>query len=182
VDLQRVLPRGFTVALEHVPRFQASVEAEPTWGLLDHPCTQSACVAGSNALYPCLELLRISNAHHLSLAAVAPLPLHSVRPKLAVRCKDSLRATLGTEWILHVGAPASRAKYQHFRLTKVASMPTDHRLLNHRRKTKRERERALILTLLALTAPSFLFLFLSPLPLRSQTAHGSRTSVICSSF
>ena len=99
-----MLPRGFTVALEHVPRFQASVEAEPTLGLLDRPCTQSACVAGSNALYPCLELLRISNAHHLSLAAVAPLPLHSVRPKLAVRCKDSLRATLGTEWILHVGA------------------------------------------------------------------------------
>jgi len=60
VGLERVHLRGFKVALEHVPRFQSSVEADLALGLLDRPCARSACVPGSNALYPCLELLRIS--------------------------------------------------------------------------------------------------------------------------
>jgi hypothetical protein len=53
-------------SLERVPCFQASVEADLALRLLDRPCVQSACVAGGNILYPCLELLLISKAHRLS--------------------------------------------------------------------------------------------------------------------
>jgi hypothetical protein len=75
--------------------------------------SQWACIAGSNVLDPVPNFCGSRKARHLSLAAVAPLPLHSVpqisRPPSVIRIPSE-----PTERIFHVGAPGSRAKYQHF--------------------------------------------------------------------